>query len=80
MRSSGGRAGDWKIERAVQMQWNEGDQWKATVKMQAGQVYQYKYAVVNSEGHAVAWQKGNNNVLAVKVDDADVNVSPVSHA
>eukprot|EP00884_Botryococcus_braunii_P010877 jgi/Botrbrau1/19791/Bobra.0124s0039.1 len=66
--------GEWRLEKAAQMSWSEGDMWKASVKLQGGQVYEYKYALVNSQGQPVNWQKGNNSVLALKVDDSDINV------
>ena len=61
--------------------------WQASLPLPKGGVYEYKYilcedftgagGVVNGFGHAtgvvaVDWQRGNNQVLALRYDDTDV--------
>lgn len=35
-------AGCWDLNKAVDLQWTEGDRWMATMDLPAGSVYEYK--------------------------------------
>lgn len=67
--------GKWQLDDAPEMKWSEGDKWHVTVDLPAGSVVEYKYVIMASDGkHAVDWQWGNNNVLALKTDDDKVEI------
>ncbi len=34
--------GNWDVNKALQLQWTEGDRWVATLELPAGAVYEYK--------------------------------------
>ncbi|KAI7841904.1 hypothetical protein COHA_004432 [Chlorella ohadii] len=61
--------GSWHVDRAVAMNWTEGDVWTVELQLPAngnGVQLEYKY-VVRSERDksAVRWKEGNNCYLAV---------------
>lgn len=66
--------GSWILADGVPLSWSDGDMWNATVDLPAGSVIEYKYVVVGYGGHAVAWQQGNNSVLALRQSDDVVEV------
>lgn len=66
--------GSWVLADSVAMEWSEGDMWNAVVELPAGGVLEYKYVVVGQGGHAVSWQSGNNSVLAVALEDEELEV------
>ena len=66
--------GDWILSDSIDLQWSEGDMWHATLELPANSVVEYKYVVVGHGGHAVAWQSGNNSVLALAEGDEEVEV------
>lgn len=66
--------GNWVLNAAVPLKWNEGDNWSGSVDLPAGSIVEYKYVVVNNQGHAVMWQSGNNSVLALKHQDSELDV------
>jgi len=66
--------GGWILSNGVPMTWSDGDLWTATVELSAGSIVEYKYVVVGSGGHAVAWQTGNNQVLGLRSADDGVDV------
>jgi hypothetical protein len=37
--------GAWELQRAPVMTWSEGDDWRVTVDLPAGQEVEYKFAV-----------------------------------
>ena len=57
--------GDWDaVDRAIPMQWSQGDTWTATVSVRRSEVpkLEYKYIVKSEEG--LVWEQGgNHNVL-----------------
>lgn len=59
------RLGEWDPNRAVELEWTEGDVWKACVDLPAGGVYFYKYVVKNDVGETVRWQDGSNSMLVL---------------
>ena len=66
----------------AELAWSEGDMWNVVVELPAGSVVEYKYVVLDKGGmHAIAWQRGNNSVLAVSHEDTQVDVrsSPSTH-
>lgn len=68
-------AGLWSIHNAPNMAWSEGDVWHVSVRLPAGSVYEYKYAVMEADGQSAhLWQSGNNCVLAVSMDKEDIDV------
>ena len=66
--------GNWILSDSVSLSWNEGDIWCATLELPSNSVIEYKYVVVGHGGHAVAWQSGNNSVLALTEEDEEVEV------
>eukprot|EP00887_Chlorella_sp_A99_P007942 scaffold12.g7942.t1 len=67
--------GAWQLAPAPELRWSEGDNWHATVELIAGGVCEYKYVLLDHSGqHAIAWQQGNNSVLAVRAGDEFVEV------
>lgn len=66
--------GSWILSDGVPLAWSEGDMWNATVELPAGGVTEYKFVVVGGSGHAVAWQQGNNSVLALRHGEDSVDV------
>lgn len=70
-------AGAWQLKDGPDLQWTEGDNWRATVELPGGTVYEYKYVLLDSySGHALSWQRGNNSVLAIKTGEDSVEASP----
>ncbi|CAD7704808.1 unnamed protein product [Ostreobium quekettii] len=66
--------GDWSILDGVDLAWSEGDLWHVSLQLPAGNVYEYKYAVMGQNGQACMWQRGNNSVLAVGMAKDDIDV------
>ena len=66
--------GSWILADAVPLSWSDGDMWHATIDLPAGSVFEYKYVVVGNGGHAIAWQQGNNSVLALRQADDVIEV------
>ncbi|KAF6262356.1 hypothetical protein COO60DRAFT_649901 [Scenedesmus sp. NREL 46B-D3] len=67
--------GAWNLTKAPFLRWSEGDLWNVTLEVQAGGVYEYKYVVVEGDGTvAASWQRGANNVLALQLNDEEVEV------
>ena len=59
------------------MEWTPGDLWRADAALPAGGVYEYKYVLVGGGvggRHALAWQRGNNSVLALSATDTEAEV------
>ena len=77
-----GNTGSWQLRDGPDLRWTEGDNWRATVELPAGTVYEYKYVLLDAySGHALSWQRGNNSVLAIKAGEESVEVSsPCMHA
>ena len=69
-------AGSWQLSQSLELKWSEGDQWTASIELPAGRIAEYKYVLVDSSGSiALAWQQGNNSVLALRQDDREVSQS-----
>ncbi|KAL6780976.1 hypothetical protein ACKKBG_A09260 [Auxenochlorella protothecoides x Auxenochlorella symbiontica] len=67
--------GNWRLADGHNMKWTTGDNWVAEVDLPTGTVYEYKFVVVDhASGHALAWQSGNNSVLALRPEDRSVDV------
>jgi hypothetical protein len=63
------------LREGPDLQWTDGDNWRASVELPAGMVYEYKYVLLDAySGHALSWQRGNNSVLALKNDEDTVEV------
>ena len=57
--------GAWSLAGGLDLAWSEGDEWTGSVPLPAGALVEYKYVLVGADGRALAWQRGNNAVLAV---------------
>ncbi|WIA18481.1 hypothetical protein OEZ85_009936 [Tetradesmus obliquus] len=67
--------GAWNLAKAPFLRWSEGDLWNVTLEVAAGGVIEYKYVVVEGDGTvAASWQRGANNVLALQLNDEEVEV------
>ena len=62
------------MSQAADLTWAEGDNWHTTVDLPSGSLVEYKYVVLDGSGQAVAWQSGNNSVLAVKHSEDELEV------
>ena len=72
-------AGSWNLSQGAELEWSPGDKWNVIAELPAGSVVEYKYVCLEGDGvHAIAWQTGNNNVLAVGHADSNVEVRPYS--
>lgn len=72
-------AGSWVLADGPEMEWSPGDLWRADVALPAGGVYEYKYVLVGGGAggrHALAWQRGNNSVLALAASESEAEVRP----
>ena len=67
-------AGAWSLSQAADLTWAEGDNWHTTVDLPSGSLVEYKYVILDGAGQAVAWQSGNNSVLAVKHSEDELEV------
>ncbi|EFJ42805.1 hypothetical protein VOLCADRAFT_97031 [Volvox carteri f. nagariensis] len=64
------KLGSWDINKALNLDWTDGDRWIAAVELPAGAVYEYKYVLVDHDSRAtLAWQGGGNSVLALGDQD-----------
>ena len=43
-----------------------GHRWHLALQLPAGAVFEYKYVLLDGNGHAMSWQQGNNSVLAIR--------------
>mmetsp|Transcript_4600 Transcript_4600/g.11817 ORF Transcript_4600/g.11817 Transcript_4600/m.11817 type:complete len:401 (+) Transcript_4600:254-1456(+) len=71
---SEGTLGGWDVAHAPVMSWTEGNVWRAAVELSQSSVVEYKYVLVEEHG-ADTWQHGNNNVLAIKVNQSRLEVT-----
>lgn len=63
------------LSDGLELKWSPNDMWNATVELPAGAIVEYKYVLLENDGsRAIAWQRGNNSVLAVGHKDDDVEV------
>ena len=61
--------------QGCELRWSSGDKWSAVVEIPAGAIVEYKYVLLEGDGlSAIAWQQGNNNVLAVGHADDNLEV------
>lgn len=61
--------------QGCELEWSSGDKWIAIVEIPAGAIVEYKYVLLEGDGlKAIAWQQGNNNVLAVGHSDDNLEV------
>lgn len=68
-------AGAWQLRDGPDLHWTEGDNWRTSVELPGGTVYEYKYVLLDANsGHALSWQRGNNSVLALKNNEVTVEV------
>ena len=51
--------GAWDVDTKVLMEWSDGDVWRAKVVADQGDL-EYKYVVVESDGHISQWKPGSN--------------------
>ena len=63
------------LAQGAELQWSANDMWNTIVELPAGAIVEYKYVLLENDGaRAIAWQRGNNSVLAVGHADDDVEV------
>ena len=63
------------VSQGGELQWSTGDKWNTIIEIPAGAIVEYKYVLVGPDGlSALAWQQGNNNVLAVGHADDNIEV------
>jgi len=68
-------AGGWNMSQGAELEWSPGDKWNVIVEIPAGAVLEYKYVLLEGDGlRSIAWQSGNNSVLAVGHSDGNVEV------
>ncbi|CAG9310244.1 unnamed protein product [Blepharisma stoltei] len=54
--------GNWRSDRALDLEWTNGNIWKATISLsQKSKDIEYKYAIV--KGNLVKWEGGDNRIL-----------------
>ncbi len=51
--------GDWKVIETNKMEWGDKDVWTLDIPI-AAPTFEFKFAVVNSTGFVVAWERGAN--------------------
>lgn len=67
--------GKWLVSQGGELEWSSGDKWNVILEIPAGAIVEYKYVLLEGDGlSAIAWQQGNNNVLAVGHTDDNVEV------
>ncbi|EFN53360.1 hypothetical protein CHLNCDRAFT_53918 [Chlorella variabilis] len=66
--------GMWSLHDAPELQLCKGNIWQATIKLPAGSITEYKYALLDSSGNVLALQAGNNGVLAIRMNDQRLEV------
>ena len=59
-------AGAWTLSGSPELQWTPGHRWHLALQLPAGAVSEYKYVLLDGNGHAMSWQRGNNSVLAIR--------------
>ena len=67
--------GAWNLDSAPALTWGMDDVWTVTLDIPQSSVVEYKYAMIDCYGNAVAWQSGNNNVLAIKLNQEEMTVT-----
>ncbi|WIA38322.1 hypothetical protein OEZ86_001659 [Tetradesmus obliquus] len=66
--------GNWKVEKAPAMEWNEGHTWTLNVQLPVGAV---NFKVVMSEAHGgVRWEQGDNRSMLIP-ETTSVSGAPV---
>eukprot|EP00210_Caulerpa_lentillifera_P007880 g7521.t1 len=64
--------GNWKLESAPELNWNEGDIWKLNLDLPIGKT-EAKLVVVSSDPIYVNWEPGENRILKVpRVGDKEM--------
>jgi len=58
--------GSWNLSQAPTMLWGPNDVWSVVINVDQSSVLEYKYVLLDRYGQPMAWQQGNNGVLAVK--------------
>lgn len=72
----GDELGMWDALAAPELRCTGSDLWQATLQLPAGCIVEYKYVILDHSGRNVlAWQEGNNNVLAVRLSDESLEVA-----
>lgn len=67
--------GFWSLANSPALQWGNEDVWSCRVELPQSSVVEYKYVVIDSYGQPTSWQTGNNNVLAVKMHQEEMEVT-----
>ncbi len=68
-------AGAWQLRDGPDLNWTQGNNWRAVIELPSGTIYEYKYVLLDSQsGQALTWQRGNNSVLAIKAGEESIEV------
>lgn len=65
--------GAWSLRRSPALKWTKGDIWESEdLELPVDGVFVYKYVVTDAADASkpMAWQKGNNQVLTLRAEDA----------
>eukprot|EP00898_Chlorokybus_atmophyticus_P006124 jgi/Chlat1/6512/Chrsp45S06067 len=57
--------GEWSVDKAIRLNWSEGDVWIAEAVLPAGDHCEYKYLLLDCNDLVVTWQPGNNMSLDI---------------
>lgn len=69
--------GSWDAKRAPALQWSAGNVWRAQIELPGPNLFEYKYALTDSAGNVLQWQKGNNAVVAISPKDTTLELSDI---
>ena len=58
------KLGNWKLNGALHLKWNEGNLWKGEIKIEVEdlQDFEFKFVIVE-KGKIKYWESGNNNIV-----------------
>ncbi|KAG2428603.1 hypothetical protein HYH02_014305 [Chlamydomonas schloesseri] len=72
MIGSGDALGNWDPKRSIAMKWTDGDYWTCELNVAPGSALdlEYKYVVVNSDGHIGHWKPGSNYKVTLPLNSS----------
>ncbi|PNW86564.1 hypothetical protein CHLRE_02g091750v5 [Chlamydomonas reinhardtii] len=76
MIGSGDALGNWDPKRSIAMKWTDGDYWTVELNVAPGSALdlEYKYVVVNSDGHIGYWKPGSNYKVTLPLNSSGSKV------
>ncbi|CAG9328141.1 unnamed protein product [Blepharisma stoltei] len=57
--------GNWDIANGLELKWNPGSIWEASIPIAKGQMSDFEYKYVHMKGDDIVWEGGDNRVLKV---------------